>query len=78
MVTEALDLAVGQLVPGAPCTTLPTGLTLSYTLGFCTACAHQHQKAYSAVQRDILREVGAFLRRNKAYGEVLRDDQPLA
>lgn len=49
MVTEALDLAVGQLVPGAPCTTLPTGLTLSYTLGLCTACGYQHHKAYSAV-----------------------------
>lgn len=45
MVTEALDLAVGQLVPGAPCTTLPTGLTLSYTLGFCTACAQKAPKS---------------------------------
>ena len=48
-VMEALDLGVGQLVPGAPCTTLPTGLTLSYTLVLCTACAYQHHKAYSAV-----------------------------
>lgn len=52
------------------------GLTLAHTCAVLMLISTT--ELTSAVYRDTLREVGAFLRRNKACGEVLWDAQPLA
>ena len=64
-------------VTAARCTPLPTGLTLSHTLGSCGVCVHRHRKVYFWGLERSTERGRCFPEKEQCLEEVLWDDQPL-